>query len=769
MERCDFCSVMKIIFEYYSSDHYTNQSDLLYDLFNSFFEKKSLILDITQVCRWMNGQAPLNPKIATHYRRHPEALNADIEKNLLPFIYDTKMLTQKLYDLVLYDIGISEDKKIDLFKYYPCSTHTEDVAFISDILWYSMTCSFKPRNKKTKELLEQGRLSPAIRDFIINTYVPKPCKWFCGRTNELEELHTLMQQDGKVFLSGIAGIGKSELAKAYAAQYQKDYTNVLYIFHSGDLVHDITDIDFVGDLDTDSPQERFHKHNRFLRILKEDTLIIIDNFNSSESKDPFLSEILTYRCHILFTTRSKIDDHTSYLLGEIRDSNDLFALFSNFYTDAQDHHSSVEQIINAVHGHTFAVELAARLLAHGILSPDALLHKLQTEKASMNASDQIGVNKDGRKQKATYYEHIHTLFSLYQLSELELHTLRVLSLIPLTGISSQRFAEWMGQSNMNTINELIELGFVQEKTERIIALHPLMQEVVVAETKPSVSNCKPLLEHFQKICLHPGLDISYYKVFFQTIENTTAILIQDDDAFFLRLMEDAIPYMEKYHYASGFLCLLQKMEQILSDVNFGKDTDRALLFDLKAFYEDTFHGSSEKAIELDKKALTFLSEITMQNVHLASNIQFNLGRYYKSIHNFALAKKYMEDSISLFRQFNLEVTHDFLTQTISYAVLLGEMGNIAAGLNILKKCEILVLLSHPDQRLDYATIQESIGYLHLLAWEFEQANERFKVVLDIYRELYSEEAEQFKEEKAKLAYYTDLAHLFERKYISQKH
>lgn len=767
MERCDFCSVMNIIFEYYSSDHYTNQSDFLYDLFDSFFEKETLILDIAQVCRWMNGQAPLNSKIATYYRRHPESLYSDIEKNLLPYINDTKMFELKIYNLVLFDPDISASKKDDLFKHYPCSTHTEGVRFISDVLWFTMTRAFIPRDKKTKELLDPGRRSLVIREHILNIYIPKPCKFFCGRARELDELHTLIQQQGKVFLYGIAGIGKSELAKAYASEYRKDYTNVLYLFYSGDLVHDIAAIDFVDDLDTDSPQERFRKHDRYLRSLKEDTLIIIDNFNTTETKDLFFSTILKYYCHILFTTRSKIDDHTSYLLEEIANPDDLFKLFSCFYSNAQDHRPSVEQIINTLHSHTFAVELAARLLERGILSPDTVLHKLQTEKASMNASDRIGVTKDGRKQKATYYEHIHTLFSLYQLSELELHILRGLSLIPLTGIRSHLFAEWMEQPDMNTINDLIETGFVQEQTSHIIALHPLIQEVVVSETQPSVSNCRSLLKHFQNLCLLPGRDILDYKVLFQTIENTTAILVQDDDAFFLRFIEDAIPYMEKYHYASGFLCLLQKMEQMLSN-DFGVDTDRALLFDLKAFYVDEFLKNSKMAIDLEKKALSFLPSVTQENVYLVSNINFNLGRYYKRAHDFVSAKKYMENSMLLFNQYNLEATHDSLTQTVSYAILLGEMQQIDRGLNILKKLEKIMSPFCPDQRLDYATIQEAIGYLYLLDFQFELATKRFKMVLDIYREFYGEETEQFTAKKAELSDYTATAHFFAEKHITKK-
>ena len=154
--------------------------------------------------------------------------------------------------------------------------------------------------------------------------------------------------------------------------------------------------------------------------------------------------MLKYRCHILFTTRSKIAGRSDYLLEEITDSNALFDLFSHFYSDAQNHRAIVEQIIDAVHAHTFAVELAARLLEHGILLPNEVLHKLQTEKTAMDAADKIGIEKDGHRQKATYYEHIHTLFSLYQLSERELNILRGLSLIPLTGIPAAAFRRMDG-------------------------------------------------------------------------------------------------------------------------------------------------------------------------------------------------------------------------------------------------------------------------------------------------------------------------------------
>lgn len=50
-----------------------------------------------------------------------------------------------------------------------------------------------------------------MRDFIFDVKVPRPYRHFCGRDAEMEKLHELLCSKGKVFVQGIAGIGKSEL------------------------------------------------------------------------------------------------------------------------------------------------------------------------------------------------------------------------------------------------------------------------------------------------------------------------------------------------------------------------------------------------------------------------------------------------------------------------------------------------------------------------------------------------------------------------------
>lgn len=184
---------------------------------------------------------------------------------------------------------------------------------------------------------------------------------------------------------------------------------------------------------------------------------------------------------------------------------------SNLYSEADKYQSILSEIIHTLHNHTFAVELSARLLEIGILSPQALSDKLIAEKASMNDPDKISVKKDGRSKKATYYNHIHTLFSLYQLSEAEKAIMRNLALAPRSGILAKLIAIWLELDNLNIINDLIEKGFIEARAGRTILLHPMIQEITVDETKPSVSNCSTLLRSVQNTCLLHGEDIMYYK------------------------------------------------------------------------------------------------------------------------------------------------------------------------------------------------------------------------------------------------------------------
>ena len=95
-----------------------------------------------------------------------------------------------------------------------------------------------------------------------------------------------------------------------------------------------------------------------------------------------------------------------------------------------------------------------------------------------------------------------------------------------------------GAATLNDVNDLIETGFVQSSLRHTISLHPMIQEIAVSETAPSVTSCHTLLDSLQKICLMHGIEVSYYKKLFQTVENIMLFIEKDDIPQYLLFLED---------------------------------------------------------------------------------------------------------------------------------------------------------------------------------------------------------------------------------------
>ena len=213
-----------------------SQPDFLYELFEDFMDdpvNQDFSMDNGLVCRWMTGQAKISPKISAYYSKpsNQEKLAHTIHQNLLPLMSDCNMAIQDIYTLFIQDDSISDAKKKNLTPLYkPASSR---LLFLAKLISFGMERQFIKRNTKNQKLLAGGSLSPIVLDYIMDSEVPKPCRHFIGRDKELEELYTMLEENRHVFLCGIAGIGKSELAKAYAKRYIKQYTNILYVEYTG--------------------------------------------------------------------------------------------------------------------------------------------------------------------------------------------------------------------------------------------------------------------------------------------------------------------------------------------------------------------------------------------------------------------------------------------------------------------------------------------------------------------------------------------------------
>ena len=731
MERLDFSAVMGVLRKHVNEDLCPNQTELVDILFDSFIsspEAVDFVFDPGLVCRWIKGQKKLSPQISSFYLKpaNQKKLRRTVAQEIIPMMADSAMAVLELYDLMQQDQEISDRMREQL-------SQPEEADFLTEILLFAMKRNFVKRDARA--LPTPTGLSPVIQDLVYDAGIPRPCRWFCGREQELEELHELLQNQRKVFLHGIPGIGKSELAKAYASRYAKEYTNILFIPCRGSLLQALASLDFADDRPEDDEEQRFKRHNRFLRSLKRDTLIVFDNLNTTFSEEPLLDVVCQYRCTVLFTSRNRFEHQATLELREL-ELPALMKLFRFFYSRTDKKTELVEALIQAVHAHTFAVELVARLLSCGLLKPRPLLEKFRRQRAAMDAEDEIDTERDGVHQKATYHEHIHMLFALFRLSGKRKCVLRDMVLMPEGGISSRLFASWTGLKNLNTVNQLLEMGILMPTLCRCIALHPMIREVAMDELPPSICENRILIDNLREICREKREEYRHCKPLFQTVANIISDAEKDDLEGYLALLEDAFPYMHRKK-ANEQEAVLREMQTLLEDKHIGTRINRARL----QFYRACGETAPVQRIKLDDEALEMLGEVEADSAPLAAEIHSDMGYQYHVLNDTEQAREHYDRSMLCLDKYGLIGTVDSITQAIRYAGCAATQTEYMAGTVTMGRLQIQLENQGLQDTLDYANVCETLAFCLLMMGTIDAGFNQYKKCLAVYEQIYADDPE----------------------------
>lgn len=479
MRRVDFSTVISIIIKncrenmHISKDRERafTQTDLITGIFSEYYDScDDKIFESSSISRWIKGSRPVPADLINFYRDNGcESIGYDFQDNCVDVVYDLSNLCNELVALVSNDYSLSEEKKNEILIDIDTADESEVCRFIGNVIFAAIDRPFMPADKS---MLPTSAIT--VSEYVFGAEVPAPCRYFCGRDTELDELHTALQEYSKVFIKGFAGIGKSEFVKAYAKKFKKEYGNILYFNYHGSLKEMITDMDFAGDNLSDDEHTRFTKHIRLLKSLRSDSLIIIDNFNTAN--DSFLSTPINYGCKMIFTTRSKIDCGHIFDLDVIENSDELYQLVSKYYSYADENKTVINKLIETVHHHTLSVEMTAKLLEKGLHTPEEILEHLRQNSADPESTDKIKINKDGINANETYYSHIRSLFALYLLDDDYQNIMR--NMVFFDEVRIRYFAKMLELNDTNGVNELCELGFIENTHADLITLQPMIRNIV---------------------------------------------------------------------------------------------------------------------------------------------------------------------------------------------------------------------------------------------------------------------------------------------------
>ena len=357
---------------------------------------------------------------------------------------------------------------------------------ITELLHKTLSCSTKKRYQKAEQLALQLdkiiELSNPKEPFLKSS-LPNVSGFFTGRDSEIEEIHKRLQENNILFLSGIGGIGKSELAKHYAKKHEREYDAIIFAPFLHDIQTMITNDSYVQihnffQYPEEKTNEYFERKMKELaRLSNERTLIIVDNFDTT--KDENLSKLLSLNCKMLITTRRDFSDvYSQFYLGELANPVEVF---NEHYKKplSDDERKCVNEIIEIVCGHTMTVELLAKQMMAGRVKPEKMLEKLKSGGISESGKEKVShANEHGKISRENTYDHIQALFDLSDLGEAEKYVLANLSLIPHTGIPAELFKDWCEIEDFDTINKLAIEGWIRwDKGKDYISIHPVIHEI----------------------------------------------------------------------------------------------------------------------------------------------------------------------------------------------------------------------------------------------------------------------------------------------------
>ena len=747
METFGFPTVFRIVEKCINKHLCRSKADLFEKLFYDFCIDTGSVFDLSLINRYINGRRALNPDLVKYYmeENHKQKMIMTIEKQIIPLMSEWPNVIQEIYQL-LQNTTVLLHMRVDIKNLYPCKGENDAAKILAEALCYAI---YMPHKKPDDRLMVKSgaeHQSRNVINYITTNAPPPPCKWFVGRNEELCSLHDLLLENDKVFLQGIPGIGKSEVAKQYAKYYKDQYTNILYINYSGSLKRDISEMCFLSDFPTDSEEDRFKNHCRFLKSLYSDSLLIIDNFNAPMDHDILQEEILQWRCKILCTTRCVYEEQFQFAIAELS-CDDLLALVACFNKDIDNMREVIVNIIHLLHDHTMAVELAARLVAKNLWKPNELLSKLRTIKFFRDISDKINRKKDGTYEKRTYYDHIRTLFALFKLPQRQRRIMQCMTIMPSKGVSVQSVATWMRLPETNSINELIEMGLIHSEDDLGIYLHSIIRDIAVEDLKPSVRQCATVLDSLQTISRQHGKDFINNKQVFCVAENIIEILRKDDQSRYYAFLTAVYEYMEKYSYESGMQKILAELSTFLSNKTLVCGTEGAIMLDHYAAYSK----DPEAQIDWLKQAIQMLGKVNAKNAHLASNLYANLARAYVQTGKMDLAKEHAEYGLRLLQSYNLMGFHDTIPQIHNYAHILSTLGEHHYAYSILTELAKEIHINNSDQCLDYGLIQQALGELSIDRKDSLGASEHFLKAIKIYTLQYENEPEVLKQKLSEIS------------------
>lgn len=338
---------------------------------------------------------------------------------------------------------------------------------------------------------------------ITKMYPVSPDFNFTGRENELEQLKRAIADNEKIILlHGMSGIGKTELCRQIfrqcltpASPIQKigwiSYQNTIEdsfwkqfpeIVDKKEKPNVSSNVCGPEDGECNDINAYWVKVKNYLNRQEQTSLLIIDNAN--EIKDSEILLLTQLNCQVILTSWRQIDGVRCMDITRLPE-DDCQKLYRIYSHDDIASDIVIENIIGLTCGHTLLIQLLAKLQYAAGLAAEQFYQLLKnegfdlsgiTENISYLHNPEINQGETRDKQ---IIEHIEKLFHIKEIApnSEEMQILQFFFLFsPGCVIPMQTAKKWMNLENLNTVNALVDKGWLDRRCQNgipVVTIHPM--------------------------------------------------------------------------------------------------------------------------------------------------------------------------------------------------------------------------------------------------------------------------------------------------------
>ena len=470
---------------------------------------------------------------------------------------------------------------------------------------------------------------------------------FVGRQLELEKIRRrFTQADKLVVLTGLGGMGKTELA----VQYGREHTGKVY-FTRFDSSFTRTLANMAQGIRPALSDEQLRHDEEILsgivlKLLEEsdkNDLLIIDNVDSDTGTLAALQRDKRYQAlrkcplQLLMTTRS--DAPRAIRVGAMP-SAPLFEIFDKHGTILETR--EMEDLIKAVKGHTLTVDLIARTLSGGGLrnvTAESMLKALRENTLPSEKYRKIVMDYNQSAEQAQIYQHLSTVFDLSDMLDEEKAMLGIATLFPENGIDGDLVADIVSDDQAERYENLIARGWLEKKSA-LLTIHPIIRLVCRTEIPPTNEGCGAFLTRLWERHERNEYHAAHYSQIAELLTNAYTILADIPAQWALRagiLWNVVGSFPQALKCAQ---CAVAKMEQCLpSDAQ-----DLALAY----YYVGNIYGNQgnhQKALEYKLKAIEIREKVLPPDHPDLAQSYNNVGSTYSDLSKNNQALEYRQKAL----------------------------------------------------------------------------------------------------------------------------